>query len=114
MYVAVKGTDNGIYWCEVNPNPTSPSQGPWRKLTGKTLSGPSIDMASFTLYVAVRGMDNGIYFTSIDTYGCRCPYAEEHLIVPVWVDEQGGVEGMLPSILIQLAHDPVWMSNVLW
>jgi len=67
MYVAVKGTDNGIYWCSVNPDPNNPSQGQWRRLTGVTSSGPSIDMASFTLYVAVRGMDNGIYITMVDT-----------------------------------------------
>jgi len=113
MYVAVKGTDNGIYWCNVNPDPTTPSQGPWRKLTGKTLSGPSIDMASFTLYVVVRGMDNGIYFTTVDTLAYPPVQGPWHKLTGATLDSPSiRVTGTYMYVVVRGSDDGIYWTRI--
>jgi len=60
MYIAVRGSDNGIYYGYV----TLATKGfsGWLKLSGSTPSAPALTSGlNCTLYLVVRGGDNGIY-----------------------------------------------------
>ena len=60
LFLAVQGTDNGIYFGSLN-TATSVFSG-WTHLPGATLSGPGLAAdSSCNLYMAVRGTDNGVY-----------------------------------------------------
>ena len=70
MYIAVRGTDNGIYWTRVNT--ATNAQENWRQVPGATLSGPSIsdwDGPVPYILITVRGTDNIIYYTTIRVEG---------------------------------------------
>jgi hypothetical protein len=53
LYLAVRGSDNGIY---LNVR-TGPSWGGWQKLLGVTVDGPAVTVAGSVLHFAVRGGD---------------------------------------------------------
>jgi len=66
LYLAVEGTDHGIYWNELvgvwGYGPASWSG--WAKLPagGTTLSGPALTIASDEVAFMVQGTNNGIYW----------------------------------------------------
>jgi hypothetical protein len=62
FWVAVQGTDDGIYVGQENLGFTSFSG--WSKIAGATLAGPrlTVDSTNNVLYMAVRGTDNHIYY----------------------------------------------------
>jgi hypothetical protein len=65
LHVAVRGSDNGIYYGYLAIPGWGDFSHFWTKLPGSTLSAPALTSASdCTLYLAVRGSDNGIYMTT--------------------------------------------------
>jgi hypothetical protein len=66
MYIAVRGTDNGIYVNSIYvPSETYLD---WGRMDGATLDTPSLALAmddAGTISLVLMGTDNGIYFDTI-------------------------------------------------
>jgi hypothetical protein len=67
LYMAVRGTDNAIYYTHVEgilcSSPCSPVWSAWAGIpTGTTSGSPAILVSGGLLYTMVQGTDNGIYY----------------------------------------------------
>jgi hypothetical protein len=62
MALAVRGSDNGIYWRKYDGSTWSG----WTRLPGSTIDSPAICLLDNDLHMAVMGSDTRIYHGWID------------------------------------------------